>query len=105
MNTKLTLYAPANIAAAYPGVKGVRQGGNTFATFHKIVDFDNGLSLSVVSGPFLYGDEDAPFEIAAKNADGEIDGSLLMPEDQYEDVLGYCTMERVMEYVAYLAAK
>ena len=68
-----------------------------------LITFKNGYKLSVVSGDGAYGNDDAPYEIAPINLNDNLDGSLLDPDDQGEDigddVLGYLTKERVIYYV------
>lgn len=63
------------------------------------IRFKNGYGLSIVQGEYSYGGPEGLFEIAPINKEQKLDGSLLDLEDQGDDVLGYCTLERVSYYI------
>lgn len=66
------------------------------------IRFKNGYGLSVIQGEHSYGGDRGLFEIAPVNSEGKLDGSLLDPKDQGDDVLGYCTVEDVHRYIVKL---
>jgi len=61
--------------------------------------FKNGYQLSVVIGPISYGSDRGLFELSPFNANGEMDGSLLDDGDSGDDVLGFCSAEKVNHYI------
>lgn len=67
------------------------------------VTFTNGYALSIIQGPYSYGGPEGLYEIAPINKSLELDGSLFDEEDLGDDVLGYCTLERVRYYMNKLA--
>lgn len=67
------------------------------------ITFKNGYGLSIIRGQYSYGDYAGLFEIAPININRELDGSLFDEDDQGDDVLGYCTPEKVTYYISKLA--
>lgn len=63
------------------------------------VYFENGLSLSVIRGKYTYGGSKGLFEIAILDSDGSFRRDMLEPEDQVDDVLGWCSVEKVRLYI------
>ena len=63
------------------------------------VEFKNGLQLSIVQGSWSYGGKEGLFEIGPFNKEGCLDGTLFDGEDWGDDVLGYCTKEKVIHYI------
>lgn len=73
---------------------------NSDSLFRRVaITFKNGLGLSIIQGEYSYGGPQGLFEIAPKNKEGELDGSLFDEEDQGEDVLGHCTVEQLNHYI------
>lgn len=68
------------------------------------VTFKNGLSLSIIRGEYSYGGPQGLFEIAPRNVKEELDGSLFDEEDQGEDVLGHCDIEKIKHYITKLGS-
>jgi len=64
--------------------------------------FKNGYALSIIHGSFAYCDGET-FEIAPFNKNDELDGRLFDEDDRGDDVLGYCTLEKVSHYIKKLA--
>lgn len=67
------------------------------------VEFTNGYALSIVQGTYSYGGDQGLYEIAPINPANALDGSLFDEEDQGDDVLGYCDLEKINHYVRKLA--
>lgn len=61
--------------------------------------FKNGTSLSVIQGEYSYGGPEGLFEIAIFSPDGEMNGDMFDDEDKGDDVLGYCSAEKVKYYI------
>lgn len=61
--------------------------------------FKNGHELSMAQGIGIYSDSSTNFEIALINKDKELDGSLFDEEDQGDDVLGHCPIEKINHYI------
>lgn len=83
-------------------VDTVTDKSDKFASRVRIV-FKNGYSLSVIRGEYTYGGSEGLFEIAPINLKGKLDGSLLDEDDQGDDVLGHCTLDKVAHYAKKLA--
>ena len=67
------------------------------------VFFTNGYALSIIYGQYTYGVEEGLFEIAPINLEGELDGSLFDEDDQGDNVLGHCDIEKLNHYMRKLA--
>lgn len=67
------------------------------------VIFTNGYSLSIIRGDGSYGGPEGLFEIAPLHPNGESGGDLFDEQDQGDDVLGYCGLERINHYMRKLA--
>lgn len=67
------------------------------------VTFTNGYGLSIIRGDGTYGACDGLFEIAPVNLEDELDGSLFDEDDQSDDVLGWCDIDKVNHYMSKLA--
>ena len=63
------------------------------------VYFKNGISLSVIQGEYSHGGDEGLFEIAIFSPDGEMNGDLFDEYDRGDDVLGYCSAEKVKHYI------
>lgn len=61
--------------------------------------FKNGYQLSIIRGEFSYGGDQGLFEISPFDLEGCMNGGLFDEEDQGDDVLGYCNLEKVKYYV------
>ena len=68
-------------------------------TRRALVKFKNGFSLSVIQGPYTYGGKNGLFEIAPLTPDGDWAPFLLDTEDRDDDVLGYCSTDKVKYYL------
>jgi len=77
-----------------------------------LLNFDNGRGISVLMGSqYFYTSDAAPYEVAFIREDGELGNVYLSPHDmsiiliedeEYSDVVGYCTKEdviRIMEAI------
>lgn len=67
------------------------------------VTFANRYSLSIIRGEGSYGGSDGYFEIAPLDQEGHMDGSLFDEDDQGDDVLGWCDLNKVNHYMRKLA--
>jgi len=67
------------------------------------VAFSNGYTLSIIRGQYSHGGSEGLYEIAIINPNNEMDGSLFDEEDQGDDVLGWCTEDKVMHYINKIA--
>lgn len=67
------------------------------------IKFKNGYALSAIRGNGTYGSEEGLFEIGPFDQSGSLDGSLLDEDDQGDDVLGHCTLDKVAHYAKKLA--
>ncbi|GEK52372.1 hypothetical protein [Vreelandella venusta] len=67
------------------------------------VEFTNGYALSIINGEYSYGADKGLFEIAPINQQDELDGSLFDEEDQGDDVLGHCDIDKLNHYIRKLA--
>jgi len=56
------------------------------------MDFDNGYGVSVITGEYAYTSELEPYEIAILH-----DGIITYDTHISDDVIGYCTQEKVTE--------
>lgn len=61
--------------------------------------FKNGHQLSIISCKLMDGARNGFFEIAPFDKHAEFDQSLFDIEDQGDDILGYCDVERVKYYI------
>jgi len=57
-----------------------------------LMHFDNNYGVSVISGASAYSDDEHPYEVAVF-----FDGSITYDTPITDDVIGYCTEERVTE--------
>lgn len=65
--------------------------------------FPNGYGGSVITGGIAYGSEAAPYEVAVKKFYGE-ESELCYNTPITDDVIGYCTGERVIEILNQIKA-
>jgi len=94
---------------------GAEVKGDVFEQVESVVDrsdastnrirvrFRNGLTLSVIRGPYTYGGSMGLFEIAVIDQDGEFMPSLFDEKDSGDDVLGHCSPEKVLYYLEKVA--
>ena len=78
----------------------IKADDNSDSTTKRLcLTFNNGYMLSIIRGEYSYGGESGLFEIAPMKADGEWAPELFDEEDKGDDVLGWCSVERVSYYI------
>lgn len=68
------------------------------------VTFKNGFQLSIINGKYAHCGDDT-FEIAILDNDGLMTVNFFDDEDKGDEIVGYCTLEKISHYmkkVAYL---
>jgi hypothetical protein len=70
-----------------------------------IVRFDNGLGLSVLSGPGTLTSADRPFEAAVISFAEDGTYSLVYPDFTHDDVLTFLTGDQVSEYMVSVSSE
>jgi hypothetical protein len=63
------------------------------------VFFKNGFQLSIINSSVAYCKDSYPFEIAIMNRDGCFVPYLFDEGENGDDVLGYCSIEKVNHYI------
>ena len=66
---------------------------------HAVVRFDNGLGLSVLSGPGTLTSSDRPYEAAVISFAEDGTYSIVYPDFTHDDVLSFLTGDQVSEYM------
>ena len=61
--------------------------------------FANGYMLSIIRGEYSYGGSSGLFEIAPMKVNGDWAPELFDEKDKGDDVLGWCSVERVSYYI------
>lgn len=79
-------------------IKGIEDRSDSLMSRVRLT-FQNGYGLSIIRGEYSYGGPQGLFEIAPLDKQGELDGSLLNEEDQGDDVLGHCDLDKVKYYI------
>ena len=69
-----------------------------------VVRFDNGLGLSVLSGPGTLTSLDRPFEAAVISFAEDGTFTIVYPEFTHNDVLSFLTGDQVSEYMVKVSA-
>ena len=77
---------------------GVKHNSNAIMD-NLTLKFANGYMLSIIRGRYSYGGNSGLFEIAPMRHNGEWAPELFDEEDQQDDVLGWCSVERVTYYI------
>ena len=63
------------------------------------ITFTNGLILSIIQWEHTYGGHQSLFEIAIIDSEGHWCPELYDEDDQGDDILGYCSVEKVKHYI------
>lgn len=72
--------------------------------YHRVVEFDNGYGLSIVSHEFSYGGKDGLFEVALLDMDK--DGEIIYdPALGFSDVVGYLDFSEVAAVIERIEAE
>jgi hypothetical protein len=78
-------------------IKGVEDKSDEMMN-RALIEFKNGLKLSIINGPFAYGGSTS-FEIAPMTNENEWMPEAFDEEDKGNEVLGYCNVEKVKHYI------
>lgn len=70
-----------------------------------VVRFDNGLGLSVLSGPGTLTSSDRPYEVAVISFAEDGSYSIVYPDFTHNDVLSFLTGDQVSEYMVMVSAE
>jgi len=65
--------------------------------------FKNNLQLSVVSGQRTQTGPNEPFELAIIGVDGKINYGLNLIDDPPDDVVGHCSLAKVLKYAEHVS--
>lgn len=66
---------------------------NMLGTYRAFIEFDNGYSVSVITGDYAQVDDECPYELAVLKDKGQ---TIIYPFG-YDDVCGYLTSDDVTE--------
>ena len=81
-------------------VNVIKADDNSDSTTKRLcLTFNNGYMLSIIRGEYSYGGESGLFEIAPMKVNGDWAPEILDEEDKGDDVLGWCSVERVSYYI------
>ena len=73
--------------------------------YQAVVRFDNGLGLSVLSGPGTLTSSDRPYEAAVISFAEDGTFSIVYPDFTYNDVLSFLTGDQVSEYMVMVGSE
>ena len=70
-----------------------------------VIRFDNGLGLSVLSGPGTLTSSDRPYEAAVISFAEDGSFTIVYPDFTHNDVLSFLTGEQVSEYMVMVSSE
>lgn len=70
-----------------------------------VVRFDNGLGLSVLSGPGTLTSSDRPYEAAVISFSEDGSFTIVYPDFTHNDVLSFLTGDQVSEYMVMVSSE
>jgi len=92
------ILSPESLIERFSGIKEIKPTSDATMLRVRII-FLNGHTLSVIAGKYAHSDKNNPFEVALITANNRGFISELLEPDNDDDVIGYVSQEKLLEYL------